>query len=248
VVAGALLLRVAIELFEIRELTVSDWALREGIVLDAVGTHPGDYADEPRALRRAAVEGLARRCGSDAAHTAQVRRLALRLFDQLAPMHGLDDGDRELLDHAATLHDIGQHISQKGHHKHAAYLVQHAQLRGFTPSEVDALAALLRHHRHGTPKPNEPLLAALDPEQRDRVVKLAAILRVADGLDRGRRSHVDDLDAQASRDLVILRVAAHGDPELELWGARRRRDLFEDVFDRELEVVLSGGRAADAGD
>jgi exopolyphosphatase/guanosine-5'-triphosphate,3'-diphosphate pyrophosphatase len=238
--AGAVLLGAAIDLFGIEELTVCDWALREGIVLDAVGANPGAYADDPRAIRRAAVEALARRCGSDEDHTAQVGRLALALFDRLRPLHDLSSADRELLEYAARLHDIGQHVSRKSHHKHAAYLVQHAQLRGFTPDEVAMLAALLRHHRHGIPKPSEPLLGALDPPARDRVLRLAALLRLADGLDRGRRARVDAVDAQTSGDLVLLRVAAHGDPELELWGARRRRELFEEVFGREVEIVRAG--------
>lgn len=244
IVAGAVLLDAAIDLFGIQELTICDWALREGIVLDAVGADPGAYADDPRAIRRAAVEALARRCGSDASHTEQVQRLALKLFDRLRTLHGLGDADREMLEYAARLHDIGQHISRKSHHKHAAYLVQHAQLRGFAPDEVAFLAALLRHHRHGSPKPGEPYLAALDPSARARVIRLAALLRLADGLDRGRRAHVDDVEAQTTGDLVILRVRAHGDPELELWGARRRRELFEDVFQREVEVVPAG-RAPD---
>ena len=140
--------------------------------------------------------------------------------------------DREMLEFAALLHDIGQHVSRKGHHRHAAYLVEHGELRGFEPAEVAFLAALVRHHRRGDPKSSESRFGALDPEDRVRLRKLAALLRVADGLDRGRRGGVDDLDAFVGKDLVVLRLAAHDDAELELWGARRRRELFEKVFDR----------------
>ncbi len=92
--AGSMLLVTALDVFDLDGLTVSDWALREGIVLDAVRTHdPADFGDDPRALRRAAVAGLAWRCSSDNAHTAQVAKLALRLFDQLGPLHELGDRD-----------------------------------------------------------------------------------------------------------------------------------------------------------
>jgi exopolyphosphatase / guanosine-5'-triphosphate,3'-diphosphate pyrophosphatase len=235
--AGSMLLVTALEMFDMRSLTISDWALREGIVLDAVRTHdPDDWSDDPRALRRASITKLARRCNSDAAHTAHVARLALRLFDATHTLHGLNVADREMLEFACLLHDIGQHVSQKGHHRHAAYLVDNAELRGFEPSEVEFLAALVRHHRRGDPKPSEARFGALAPIDRERVRRLAALLRVADGLDRGRRGVVEDLRADVGGELVTLWLRVNGDPELALWGARRRRDLFEQVFGRELEL------------
>jgi exopolyphosphatase / guanosine-5'-triphosphate,3'-diphosphate pyrophosphatase len=241
--AGSTLLVTALELFDLDGLTASDWALREGIVLDAVRSHdPSDWSDDPRALRRASVASLARRCNSDVTHTTHVAQLALRLFDQTLDLHELAERDREMLEFAALLHDVGQHVSRKGHHRHAAYLVENGELRGFEPSEVAFLAALVRHHRRGDPKSSEARFSALAPDDRARLRKLAALLRVADGLDRGRRGGVDDLDAFVGKDLVVIRLSAHDDAELELWGARRRRELFEKVFARELELVVGGSR------
>jgi exopolyphosphatase/guanosine-5'-triphosphate,3'-diphosphate pyrophosphatase len=238
VVAGSTFLAVAMDVFAFDQITISEWALREGIILDAVGHHePDDWSDDPRALRRAAVASLARRCQSDPDHTRHVVRVALELFDETQQLHGLGPADRELLEYAVLLHDIGQHVSRQGHHRHAAYLVEHAQLRGFSPDEVTFLAALVRHHRRGDPKPSEPLYGALSNPDRERVRRLAAVLRVADALDRGRRGVVSRVTAQITDNLVILRLRAEGDAELELWAVRRRRDLFEKVFDRELEVV-----------
>jgi exopolyphosphatase/guanosine-5'-triphosphate,3'-diphosphate pyrophosphatase len=238
--AGVTLLTTIFDVFEIDEMVTSDWALREGIVLDAVSVHdPDDWSDDPRALRRAAVAGLARRCGSDLEHSRQVGQIALSLFDQTRALHGLDADDREMLEYGALLHDIGQHVSRKGHHRHAAYLVEHAQLRGFEPDEVEFLAALVRHHRRGDIKTSEPRAAALDKGERERLRKLAALLRLADGLDRGRRGVVESVDVQMTGDLVVLRVHSSDDPELELWGVRRRRDLFEKVFERELEATAT---------
>ena len=238
--AGSMLLTISLELFGVDVLTVSDWALREGIVLDAVRTHdPRELSDDPRALRRAAVTGLARRCNSDERHTHTVARLALELFDRTRALHGLGEADREMLEYAALLHDIGQHVSRQGHHRHAAYLVENAHLRGFEPAEVAFLAALVRHHRKGDPKLSEPRFAALGGRDRERLRALAAILRVADGMDRGRRGVVEGFSVDVGGDLVMLRLRTTGDPELSLWGVRRRRDLFEAVFGRELEVTVA---------
>jgi exopolyphosphatase/guanosine-5'-triphosphate,3'-diphosphate pyrophosphatase len=215
-------------------MVTSDWSLREGIVLDAVRATIPTTGPTTAGARRAG-RGPRRRCGPTS-NTRQVGRIALSLFDQTRALHGLDAADREMLEYGALLHDIGQHVSRKGHHRHAAYLVEHAQLRGFEPGEVEFLAALVRHHRRGDIKTSEPRAAALDKGERERLRKLAALLRLADGLDRGRRGVVESVDVEMTGDLVVLRVHSSEDPELELWGVRLRRELFEKVFERELEA------------
>ena len=240
IVAGSVVLKVAFDLFRQDQITHSEWALREGMLLDAVEHHdPEEYSDDARALRRASVAGLARRCNSNAAHCSHVLRLALALFDDLVALHGLGSDDREMLEYAIAVHDIGQHVSHHRHHEHAAYLVLHGGLRGFDPDEIRFLAALVRHHRRGEPKASEALFGAMSPDDRERVRRLAAILRVADGLDRGRRQRVETVSATDGGSSVLLRLHAESDPELEIWGARRRRDLFEKVFGRDLEVITT---------
>lgn len=237
--AGSMFLAVTLELFALDALTVSEWGLREGIVLDAVGHHdPADWSDDPRAIRRASVHSLARRCSWPETHSRQVAELALRLFDQTEELHRLDATDRELLEYGALLHDIGEHVSAYGHHRHAAYLIVNGQLRGFSPEEIRVLAALARWHRRGEPKSNDDLVGPLDASTLGRVRRLAALLRVADGLDRSREGLVEDVTVQLGPSLVLLGVTPRGDVELELWGARRKRDLFEKVFERELEVTV----------
>ena len=238
IVAGAELMSIAMELFDVAEMTVSEWALREGMVLDAVGRHDeADWSDDPFAIRRASVQSLARRCSWPEAHSRHVARLALELFDQTRELHHLDDDDRELLEYGALLHDIGEHVAHEGHDRHAAYLVHHGNLRGLTPAAISVLTGLVRWHRRGDPKPNDDLVGTLDPDQRDRVRRLAAILRIADGLDRGRKQVVTGVQVRLGPELVLLHIRSDGDPELELWGARRKRELFERTFSREVEFT-----------
>lgn len=240
--AGSMFLDVAMELFEFDELTVSEWALREGIVLDAIRRHdPDDWSDDPRAIRRASVTNLARRCNWSEEHARHVTRLALQLFDQTVALHELGDHDRELLEYAGLLHDIGEHVSTDAHHKHAAYLVKHGQLRGFSPDEVQILTAVVRWHRRGDPKPSEEHFGALNEVDRHRARTIAALLRLADGLDRGRCQVVTGVEARVTPEHVLVRVRPAGNVELELWGARRKRDLFERVFDRDLEITTQPG-------
>ncbi|MGZ8765887.1 MAG: HD domain-containing protein, partial [Acidimicrobiia bacterium] len=170
-------------------------------------------------------------------HSRQVTTLVLELFDQTRELHGLGDDDRELLEYAALLHDIGEHVAHEGHDRHAAYLVHHGGLRGFDPEEIVMLTALVRWHRRGEPKANDDLVGPLDDDRRERVRRIVALLRIADGLDRSRHQVVEHVATRVGPSLVLIRVHARSDPELELWGARRKRELFEKVFDRELEIT-----------
>jgi exopolyphosphatase/guanosine-5'-triphosphate,3'-diphosphate pyrophosphatase len=232
--AGSIVLAVAMDCFGFDAMTVSEWALREGIVLDVIGRHdPADWSDDPRAIRRASVQGFARRSTWSEQHARQVARLALELFDQTRELHGLGPNERELLEYAALLHDIGEHVSTTGHHKHGAYLIRHAQLRGFTPEEVQLLAGLARWHRRGEPKLGEDF-ALVD---RDHLRALAAILRLSDGLDRSRSNAVEHVEVSVGPSLVMIRLRSARDTELELWGARRKRELFEKVFERDVEIT-----------
>lgn len=231
--AGVVFLATAMDLFDFDEMTISEWALREGILLEAIGRHDAaEWSSDPRAIRRASVTALARRCNWHEAHARHVADLALSLFDQTTELHGLGAVDRELLEYAALLHDIGEHVASQGHHRHGAYLVEHAQLRGFDPAEVQTLAALVRWHRRGNPDVGAYPLADLR-----RIQCLTALLRLADGLDRGRAGVVRSVDVRIGPSLVLLRIRARGNAELELWGARRKRDLFERCFDRDLEIT-----------
>ena len=235
--AGSVLLLTAMDLFGFEELTVSEWALREGMVLDAIGRHDeADLSGDPRAMRRSSVLRLARACNWDEGHSRQVTRLALSLFDQTLPLHDLAPADRELLEHASLLHDIGEHVATEGHHKHTAYLIQHGRLRGVTPEEVAELAAVARFHRGGAPKPGHEALAGVGRRRKDEIARLAALLRVADGLDRGRTAAVDGIDVTLDGARVRLQVRSDRDLDVDLWGGRRKRELFERLFDRRLEL------------
>jgi len=235
---GSTLLLTAMELFGFESVTAGEWALREGIILDAIPRHAAaDWTGEPKAIRAASVLQLCRRCNWDEAHGRQVARLALDLFDQTHPLHRLGPDDREMLEYASLLHDIGEHVATSAHHKHTAYLIQHGRLRGFSPEEVDVLTAIARAHRGGGPRASHEPFGSLDPATRDRVARLAALLRVADGLDRGRAGAVKRIGVVLDGPRVRLAVGSEVDIELEMWGARRKRPLFERLFDCRLEVV-----------
>jgi exopolyphosphatase/guanosine-5'-triphosphate,3'-diphosphate pyrophosphatase len=158
-----------------------------------------------------------------------VAQLATRLFDQTKPLHGLDERAREWLEYAAILHDVGYLINVRQHHKHAYYLIKHSYLAGFTAEEIEMIAQIARYHRRAIPHDRHATLETLSARNRRTLNMLSALLRIADGLDRSHFSVVQDLEVQLGKPVLIL-VRTSGDPELELWAARNRADLFEKVF------------------
>lgn len=248
IVAGSTTLQVVFDLFNLDSLTVGTWAMREGMLLDAIDKlDPIEWSSDPRAIRGASVRGLARRCRVNSTHARQVSKLAGELFDQTSELHGLGAEDRELLTHGGVLHDIGELVSVEGHHKHSAYLVQHGKLRGFTPTEVNILASMCRFHR-GSPKMSFAPYAGLSSSERARTDKITALLQLADGLDRGHAGVITsiDVDLDDKYRMADITAIANGAAELEAWGGRRKAALFESVFGYRVRVRVVELHGTDA--
>jgi exopolyphosphatase / guanosine-5'-triphosphate,3'-diphosphate pyrophosphatase len=229
VVAGAVLLDTLMGKLEADEITLCDLALREGIVLDYVQRHRKEIArvDRYPDIRRRSIMELAERCNWEAEHSKQVARMARAIFQQTQALHGLGDRDQEWLDYASLLHDIGNHISYERHHRHSYYLIKNGDLRGFEPDEIEVIALVARHHRRGTPKRKQQGFADLPQPLRRSVRVLAAILRVAETLDRSRHGVVGDISIKDRGADLRLQVAAEGDAELEVWAGRRQLAVLE---------------------
>jgi exopolyphosphatase / guanosine-5'-triphosphate,3'-diphosphate pyrophosphatase len=228
--AGAILLQELAGHAGVDRFQVSDRALREGLVLEALG-QPVPEAGAPEDLRRRQVLNLAERTESVYRHSLQCARLAVRLFDVTASVHGLGTREREWLEYAALLHDIGYSIQYKGHHKHAYYLITHAHLDAFDQREIEIMAHVARYHRGPVPRPDRhPTLAALKPWQQRTIRALTALLRVADSLDRTHASRVDEIYGSLRKGRVTLEVLSRYDVSLELEAARERGRYFEKVF------------------
>lgn len=168
-------------------------------------------------------------------HAQHVCHLALSLFDQLARLHGYGLAERELLAAAAILHDVGVAVDYYRHHRHSAYLIENADVPGFSHREIGLIALLVRWHRQGTPKP-EAYSKLLDGSDRERLRKLAAILRLAEDLERSRIQRVSDVRCNISNSTITIDALTSGPAEAELWAANRNDATFRAIFDRKLSV------------
>ena len=248
IVAGAVLLDTILRRIGAEELTLCDLALREGLVLDYIRRNRRQIAQVdniPDVRRRSTLE-LAERCNYYAEHANQVVRLSLALFDQTRAIHGLTDREREWLEYAALMHDLGGHISYSGHHKHSYYLIKNGDLRGFHPDEIEVMALVARYHRRGTPRRSHNEYAQLPAAHRRTVRALASILRVAESLDRSHAQPISGLEVHDRGEDIVVTLHAAGDAELEVWATARHLEPFEELVEKpvRLEMASSGLAAA----
>jgi len=237
--AAALLLRLA-EVFKMGAIVAPGVGLKEGILVELADKHfqVWDTAQEALAVL-GACERLGHRYKFDEAHGQLVAKLASKLFDDLAEVHGFGDRDRLLLRAAALLHDIGDFVRYDGHHKHSFYLIQNSDLIGLTPDERAIVANVARYHRKSPPDPSHPNFRDLDKVARGKVRALAAILRIADALDREHLGKVKSVTGRVDKQKgkLLLLVDGDEDRELEEWTVRAKSELLRDVFDLDVAFV-----------
>jgi exopolyphosphatase/guanosine-5'-triphosphate,3'-diphosphate pyrophosphatase len=235
ILAGLAVTAELLERLDSPELIVSAFGLREGLLLEMIGAGLPERRDPMRLARE-----FAQRCQCDMRHVEQVRALAMQLFDRLAEPLGATDEERHILETAAILHDVGQLMSYRKRHRYSMDLILHAERLNLSPRERQLVALITRFHRKEAPSAAaHPEFADLPGADRQLVRRLAALLRIADGLDRGYTSVVEKvrLRLTADRLLISLVPAAPGvDLSLERWGAQRRVDLLARLLEREVRV------------
>jgi exopolyphosphatase / guanosine-5'-triphosphate,3'-diphosphate pyrophosphatase len=234
--AGALILEQIFKELKLKEMTVSEFALREGILLD---TYEKKFRlkkpDHLNDIRYKSVLHMAENFRYEREHAEHTAGLALSIFDQTKNLHKLGSAEREYLEAATVLHEIGNFISHTQHHRHTYYLIRNAELLGFTEDEKEIIANTARYHRKSHPKPKHAEYSKLNDEDQAVVKKLAAILRIADGLDRTHTSAVGEVIVKQDDGAVsfLLKKKANENSnqlELEIWGAEQKKKLFEDTF------------------
>lgn len=244
ILAGALIVEFAIINLNIQKLLISIYGLREGIVFDTVIKNQAIQEFHNMShLRYETVHNLCKVYGVDLVHAEHVKIIALQIFDELQGLHNLNWSERELLEAASLLHDVGYHISHDQHHKHSYYLIEHSVMPGFTNSESAIIANIARYHRKSHPKKKHDNFSPLQPDQQRIVRILAGILRIAEGIDRRQIQAVKSVKAQFNKNSINMSLyqnTANIYPDIELWGAMRRKTLLEETFSRIVNIQIAG--------
>lgn len=236
IVAGCGALALILETMGAETCYYSAAGVRDGVIADLAARAAQFDRARLDAEQRTSVRSLAERCSVDLEHVERVAILAGRLFDDLAPLHGLDARYGGLLEAAAYLHDVGHFISSTRHHRHSFYIVANADLPAFENVERLFVANLCRYHRKNMPKPGQDNFRELDPKRQEALLRLIPLLRIADSLDRSHRRIVTGVSAGFDSDQTTIRIEADGDPALEEWAVRQHADVFSSVYGPKLRV------------
>ncbi|GBF50959.1 guanosine-5'-triphosphate, 3'-diphosphatepyrophosphatase [Leptospira ryugenii] len=243
IVGGLLVLDEVLHRLKAQSVTVSDFALRDGIVYDTIESYfrlESSPVPELGNIREKAIKTIANLYPNGKAHAKQVTLLTLQLFDDLKDVHKLGGVEREYLEAACHLHQVGLCISHHSYHKHSYYIIRHSDaMVGFSNAEIEIIALIARYHRKGGPKQKHEEFKVLRPEDQLLVKKLAALLRIGDGLDRSETSILNSVSAKVIGNRVICELFhdKNKDPHLELWSVEEKKDLFENTFPFQIEFV-----------
>lgn len=245
ILGGAIVLQQIMNAGRHTSLTVSNQGIREGLFYERfLSNATGDDAAVNGApplldnVREFGIQNLLYLYGGNLPHFAHTRHLALSLFDQLQPVHGYGAFERDIMSAAAWLHDVGMVIDYWEHQLHSQYIILNSPMLGWSHREVALIALLARNHRRGGVT-FEGLAGALEAGDDARVEKLAALLRLAEFLERGKTGVVADVRVHTGDDWVQIEALARGDASIEVWEASRNSDLFRKAYGRSVEIVES---------
>src|SRR5262245_55557714 len=221
-------------------VTVPDVSLRAGLLVELAESGGERIGADFIVQVLASAATLGAKYRYDEPHARNVMHLATRLFDQLAHEHGLSEHDRLLLQVAALLHDIGMYVSLRGHHKHSLYLLQASEIFGLSRDDMQVVGNIARYHRRGLPQKAHPAYSSLSRDERVRVNKLAAFVRLANALDAEHLQKVHEVRIRDEDGGWILEVAGTGDMTMERLAATARSDMLSDVFGKRV-IIRSVG-------
>ncbi|MCL2374062.1 MAG: phosphatase, partial [Treponema sp.] len=235
-IPGLLVYKLLLERTGAAHVVVPRISIREGLLIDmARGVDPALQEDFFLQILASAVN-VGRKYHIDEPHCRHVAKLCLILFDALTLEHGMNRRERMMLEVAATVHEIGMFIKASGHNLHGQYIIANSEIFGLRREEMDIIGAVVRYHRGAVPSSMDAGDVALQRDARILVLKMAAILRVADALDRGHSQQIKQIMVEKKGETMILHTEGNRDLSLELIGLEEKGGLFQDVFGYKIMV------------
>jgi len=253
IIAGAVILQTLMEALGVRSVRVTDRGLRDGLLVDYLVRQDHAPLVEEASVRKRSVLQFGRACQFNEDHARLTAQLALSLFDsgRAVNLHRLGDRERELLEYAALLHHIGAFVTFSNYQAHTYYLIRNADLLGFDQTEIAIMATVALYHRKSLPRKKHPEFAALNKRSQQIVRRLAALLRLAECLDRSQAGHVRHACfGETDGKRVRLNLYATQDCHIEVWSVEKHLDAFEKIFACCFDIYVqhAAGDMVHAGD
>jgi exopolyphosphatase/guanosine-5'-triphosphate,3'-diphosphate pyrophosphatase len=194
-------------------------------------------------LQNNTIELMIRKYENEPSHARQVTRLALIIFDKLkGSLHNYSENERNYLEYASLIHDIGYYISPDKHNKNAYKIIIKEDMPGFVPEEKEIIANIARYHRGSPPKKKHKNFSEIsNKEQKELIKALSAIIRIADGLDRSHTDAICDIDVMIDKytgKITFIVYSRSINCPAEIYGANKKKDLFEDYFNLHADFII----------
>ncbi|MGA9087143.1 MAG: Ppx/GppA phosphatase family protein [Methanoregula sp.] len=250
IIAGAVILETFMKELSLESVTTTTRGLQDGLLVDYLSRMDDFPLFGTLSPRERSVLQLGRSCGINEEHARTVTRLVLEIFDSAKEMklHDYGDWERELLEYAAFLHDIGSFISFTNHHAHSYYIIRNSELLGFDQKEIDIMANIARFHRKKKPRKKRLDIPDFADHEQRMVLVLATFVRLGESLDRSHAGFVEHAKfVRADRNEVVLDIIAQSDCQLEIWGVEAEQRAFEKVFSKRLTVEVIAPRTGGDG-
>lgn len=205
------------------------------LMQDLVTERPRTASFQEEVMQAACEIGV--RYKTDRRHADHVAAFAQQLFRELKHLHGLDSRYELVLRVAAILHEVGMFISPREHHKHSLYILMQTEIFGLSTGERELVALLARYHRRYNPERNHPHFSDLDREERMIVFKLAALLRIADALDRSHAQRIKTIVLRPEGSRLTILTPGVEDTAIEQIAINSKCDIFREIYG--YDVLLS---------
>ena len=242
IIVGAAILDTFMKELSIDTITTTSRGLQDGLLVDYLSRMENFPLFGTLSPRESSVLQLGRSCGINESHARTVTSLVLEIFDSAKEikLHNFGDPERELLEYAAFLHDIGSFISFTNHHAHSYYIIKNSELLGFDQKEIDIMANIARFHRKKKPRKKRLEVLDLGEHEQAMVMILSTFVRLGESLDRSHAGLVQHARfVRIEKNEVILEIVAQNDCQLEIWGVESEQRAFEKVFGKCLVVKVA---------
>jgi exopolyphosphatase/guanosine-5'-triphosphate,3'-diphosphate pyrophosphatase len=217
--------------------------IREAVLLELAETAREEQAKAEGAHDKAlltAARAFANRVDHDTTHGEHVRQLSRALFQQLRDFHGVPDDRGVVLEVAALLHDVGEVVNVRGHHKHSEYMIRWARIPGLDEASREMIALLARTHRKDAARAKQIINAmALPKEQRAQLRKLSGLLRIADALDSEHRSRVEQVVCTRMGEAIVFDLVVRDGPSRDDAQLLRKSDLLGEELGLAIKMTVA---------
>jgi exopolyphosphatase/guanosine-5'-triphosphate,3'-diphosphate pyrophosphatase len=239
IIAGAAILETFMKELGLNSILTTGRGLQDGLLVDYLSRMDAFPLLGELSPRQRSVLQLGRSCGINEVHARTVTSHVLELFDSAKEqgLHNFSDNERELLEYATFLHDIGSFISYSNHHAHSYYMIKNSELLGFDQNEITFMANIARFHRKKVPKKKDPEVMELESRERDALRILTTFIRLSESLDRSHTALIRHVKfTRVDKECIHLEVLARGDCQLEIWGVEAEKKAFEKIFEKRLVI------------